>query len=835
MNRILQVLCVAVMTLSMMSAALAQSSAPTTWTRMPGTAVDISINIDGQAYVTASDGTPWRWDKVEQRWRRMSGKFVRITAAEGNRPWALNADGVVYRYNGLWWEDKDTDVADVAADTNGNVFIAKTNGEIKKWYFLRGEWRPFEGTAKRIALNSAGHPWAVTSDGRIRAFNGKTWTNLPGRALDIAMGGTDEVMIADAAGFLRRWNGAQQRWDTVAGVKDVARVAITPNGDVWVVLINGTIMANGGIVSEETIQEDTSTDPKAAVPTAPVNTAKVDTANVPTPPTPTAGTLTVTTPMPVGADGPEITGSSTAKADAGDPATITTKDKITFINTLKSASTLAIGADGSVFGLDSGGNVLRWSNTAKKFDKFPGTLVRIAVDNTGQPWGISALGRVFRHDGSRWKQILNATASDLSIGYDGTVLTATAGGQLYKLNAAQTRFDIIPGTRAVLIAAGPNGTPWVVRTDKLVQRCDVTPCKLYQQKAQSIAVGPDGSVWIVSDRSQLMRLETNGKFKQVQTPGHTPLKVAVGPNGFPWVVASNNIALASTYFERDEGGDRSTSASTSASGTTGSGTTGGVTSLSISSFIFSKSLKFETVSHSSLSAASCPDLEASSEGVVWAKNNGAKLEVYSAAKRKFVTEDTGFDNWDLDDYDLAPNGDVWALTLNPSTGLFRERNGTRKEYSVTGTTGYNDISVAADGTVYVVVFISGIRYLYFKAPNLEVFKKFSTFSGVRTVDIGPGGSIWIVDKDLQVRQWDGQAFVKITSVTFNAVDLAISKTNGTVYLIENSTSALHKWNAANKSFDKVIGTTVNFDSLAVDGDGRPWICNDTTPIIKRGK
>ncbi|PCI41194.1 MAG: hypothetical protein COB46_04700 [Rhodospirillaceae bacterium] len=220
---------------------------------------------------------------------------------------------------------------------------------------------------------------------------------------------------------------------------------------------------------------------------------------------------------------------------------------------------------------------------------------------------------------------------------------------------------------------------------------------------------------------------------------------------------------------------------------------------------------------------------------MWAKNNGAKLEVYSAAKRKFVTEDTGFDNWDLDDYDLAPNGDVWALTLNPSTGLFRERNGTRKEYSVTGTTGYNDISVAADGTVYVVVFISGIRYLYFKAPNLEVFKKFSTFSGVRTVDIGPGGSIWIVDKDLQVRQWDGQAFVKITSVTFNAVDLAISKTNGTVYLIENSTSALHKWNAANKSFDKVIGTTVNFDSLAVDGDGRPWICNDTTPIIKRGK
>ena len=164
MVRGLRVLCL-VLALVGGGPALAQGARDGAWLRMPGTAADISINADGQAYVVSPGGTPWRWDKVEQRWRRMSGRFVRIAAAEGNRPWAVDADGVVFHYNGLWWEDKDKGVGDVAADTNGNVYIAKTNGEIKKWYPLSSEWRPFEGSAKRIALDAVGQPWVVAADG----------------------------------------------------------------------------------------------------------------------------------------------------------------------------------------------------------------------------------------------------------------------------------------------------------------------------------------------------------------------------------------------------------------------------------------------------------------------------------------------------------------------------------------------------------------------------------------------------------------------------------------------------------------------------------------------
>lgn len=815
----------------------AQDGGTIKWTKLPGTAVDVSINADGQAYVIAPDGSPWRWDKVEQRWRHMSGKFVRITAAEGNRPWAINADGVVYRYNGLWWEDKDKDVGDVAADTKGNVYIAKTNGEIKKWYPLRSEWRPFEGTAVRMALDAEGHLWVVTHKGSIRSFDGKNWVIRPGRARDIALGGTDVAAIADADGRVRTWDGGHKRWTVVQGVSGVSSLGVTPQGKIWAIVKDGVIMANGGLVSEETVsEEDTATDPKAEVQQAPAITAPMSSASIPVTSTPAA---------PIAAAAPVVVTSTTADAagktsrttatttDYIDPVTVTTNDQIVFINTLKTASSVAVGADGSVFGLDSASTVLRWSNRKKTFDTFPGSLVRIAVDKDGHPWGVSALGRVFRHTGTMWKQIVNVTASDISIGYDGTVIIVNAAGRLYKLNDSQTVITLIPGS-GVVVAVAPDGTPWTIRTDKLVQRCDVSPCKIYGQKANSISVGPDGSVWIVSDSNQLMRLNKKEKFETVQTPGHTPQRVAVGPMGYPWVVSSASVVLASTYFDRDEGADLSEAAATPASGTTGTGATASVVSTSsTSSFVFTKNLTFQNVSFTSLASGTCPKLETDSEGLIWAHNSGGNLEQYDAAKRKFVKRSTAFDGWDHTAFDVAPDGAIWASTLNPHTGLYRAYKGVTKQYFISGSTYFDDISVAPDGTVYVAVSISSQRYLYYKSPGSEAFKKFSTYNNVRKVTVGAGGDIWISDADIEIRRWNGSSFERPENVTFSAAEISASKVDGTLYVRKNGSSDLYKWNPSNKSFDKINNLTV--DTFAVDGDGRPWICRDTTPIIERAK
>jgi roadblock/LC7 domain-containing protein len=801
------------------------------WTKLPESAIDISINAEGQAYVVSKDGAPLRWDKEEQRWRRMSGKFVRISAAEGNRPWAINSDGVVYRYNGLWWENKDTGVADVAADTAGNVYIAKKDGSIKRWYSLRSEWRPIESKAKakRISLDNSGHPWIVTATGALRSFDGKEWKTLPGHARDISLGINNQVIIADKEGFVREWNVIENRWDKVEGIADVISVAVTPDGGFWAVMHDGSIMATSLLASEVTeVKEDRAKEIIAPVAVAPVAVAPVNVAS-------NVNAAPVVVP-PVVAPSNNKKPPSRTVMGTSDPAGTPFKGKLTFVNTRKNATSLAIGKDGSVFAL-KGSTVLRWSNARQTFDTFPGNLVQIAVDPEGNPWGISALGRIFRHTGKLWKQIQGATGSDIAIGADGTVVITDASGALYRLNDVMTRFDRITGN-GVLVAVGVDGTPWTVRADKLVQRCDTSPCTVLPQKAFSLATGPDGSVWIVSDRSLLMRLKADGaSFEVVQTAGYTPAKVSVGPNGYPWVTTTTQVALSSNYFERDEESDRTVAAATS-NDTVGTGATQSVVSTQVSGFTFVKNMQFETINTDFLSGGEYALLSAGNDGVFYAYNFGVGFLTFNSKLKKLETKTTTAGTcctYQPLDFDVETNGDIWFYTdpQSPKEAVYRERNKVVKEYAVgSGNDSYNGIAVTSNNSVYVCrTQAGGTSNIYVKKSNSEVFKKSFSYSHINKFDVGPGDDIWIVDQKTYVRQWTGTTFAKRPESGQKAKNVSIGA-DGTVYII-GSDNFLYKWNSANKSFDKINNSTTS--GLAVDDDGRPWLSVNNTPTVKRAK
>lgn len=836
------------------------SSTSVTWTRLPGTAVDISINSQGQAYVVALNGTPWRWDALEQRWRKMSGDFVRISAAEGNRPWAVNPEGVVFRYNGLWWENKDTDVVDVAADALGNVYIAKVSGQIKKWNPLRSEWHPIEGLAFRMTLDMSGNPWVVTRDGRIAAFDGKAWGAMPGRAVDIAVGGDNTVVIADTEGRIRTWNGLQRSWQAVAGVEGVTAAAAAPDGGPWAVITDGVIMATTLLVTPEKIktEEGRAPDIKAPQAVAPVDTAPVAVASgvsaapltpstvvappAQVPPATAAPVETAATPsaspMPPQTSGTGGTGQTavnmvaptTGNSASLDPATLTTNEDITFVNTQRSAATLAIGRDGSVFGLDVAGNILRWSNSRKQFESFPGTLVRLAVDALGNPWGISTLGRVFRHTGHQWKQIPGATGSDIAIGADGSVVIADASGTLSRLNEAMTRFERISG-QGLLVAVAPDGTPWTIRADNLVQRCASSPCEIFAQKAKSIAIGPDGSVYVVSDRDLLMRLDADGKsFNVVRTPGHTPQNVAVGPKGFPWVVTAEMLVLASTFFERDELADRAVAAATIGN-TTGSGSTAAVVDVaSNNAFTFSKNIRFETY---------VTDLNTIEELVVGQNDDvyvyGAPLNQganqflkFNNTTKKFEEVSLSF-NQNLQNIDVASDGSIWTAQ-NGSVYQLSSTGSLRRTYAVTSG-GIGGLSIGVDGTVYVVI----AEKLYHLKPGTRRFTRFGN-DDVHKVAVGRAGDLWITDSGNIVQQFTGTKFENRPRGQSISVEDLGAGTDGSVYITSWSGSqyVLKKWNATNKAFDTVKNT--NADRVDVMSDGRPWIANTSSNTdVKRAK
>ena len=841
----------------------AQDGETISWTKLPGTAVDVSINSQGQAYVVAPNGTPWRWDALEQRWRKMSGNFVRISAAEGNRPWAVNTDGAVFRYNGLWWENKDTDVADVAADSLGNVYISKASGEIKKWNPLRGEWRsldsPINPMAHRIALDMAGNPWAVTRGGRIRVFDGKTWSVMPGRAVDIAIGGDDTAVIADVDGRVRTWSTTLRRWQVVAGVDGVTAVAAAPDGGPWAIVKDGVIMATTLLIAPEKIKTEEGKAqqiqaPQAVAPlsTAPVavatgiqaapvsapeaNTAISAASTVTAPPleaqavsAPPASPTAVTTDGVV--SGPATVAPAGTETAFTDPAAVSIKGDITFTNTQKSASVLAIGKDGSVFGLDAGGNVLRWSNARKRFERFPGILVRIAVDGEGHPWGISALGRVFRHTGMLWKQIPNATGSDIAIGADGSVVITDASGRLYKLNDALTRFEPISGN-GLLVAVGPDGTPWTIRADKLVQRCDSSPCTMLPQKAVSISIGPDGRVWVVSDRNVLMRLKADGKsFETVRVLGHTPSKVAAGPNGSPWVVSSAKVALASAYFERDEDGDRSVAAATTGD-TSGSGAIAAVVEPpSASAFTFSKNMTFDTYASGFVNFSGFAVGE-NGKVYAWGDAGGqtpSKIyKLFNSTKKIFETVTLSFPQ-EVTRIDAARDGTIWGF-LNGKVYKLSSTGALLKTYTVPAGTA-KDLAIGADGTVYAVVNSS----LYRLKPGTSTFTKFSN-DDVTKVAVGRAGDLWITDSNSYIQQYTGAKFEnRPLGQSIEGTDIG-SSSEGSVYVSvwNGSAPVLKKWNATNKSFDTV--NNAHADILDVDPDGRPWIAyTSSSNDVKRSK
>jgi len=830
-----------------------------TWTPIPGHAKDLSINAAAMAYAVGDDGVALRWRAVSQKWARMSGVFVRITAAEGNRPWGVTQDGNVMRFNGLWWEPKGDKAVDVAGDAVGNIYIARATGTVEKWEPLSQSWRPVPGqSARRIALDIRGKPWIVTPKGQIMRWEDGVWIAMPGIARDIALGADGSAVIVDGSGQLRKLRTAPVRWVPYEGITGVVAAGLTPNGGPWVALSDGRILATVLIRDQVplTEEEEKAQTPHATVPQAPLAQAKPIIA-----PTITAGNVQATdskatestapeakaetpTAQSIGTSGSGSGGGDTSDSNSksvspgggggtSDPAASTTNAKLEFVDTRGTAQQIAIGRDGSVFALDTSGGITRWSNTRRAFESFPGQLARIAVDSLGNPWGVTGVGRVFRHDGTAWVQVQGVTASDISIGgKDDIVLFANADGILSRFDKATGKTGNIPGL-GVQVAAGPDGTPWTISKDHIAQRCDKSPCTPLFQLARSIAVGPDGTVFLVNTNDLLMRKRpSDKKFSQVLVPGHTPATVAVGPNGFPWVVTSTRKVLATRYFVRNEAGDR-VLAQKSSGDTTGSGSTAAVvSSQSASAFTFTKNLKFDKYKSSDAEAnmGMLSDVHAGHTGAVYISGDTGVFK-FNTKTEKFEALDKAFSNSSLADVGEDESGTLWALSSIAPARVYRLKGTQEKIYYVinsTDTRTPRNMAVAADGTVYVA---AGAQ-LYKMEAGKTVFKQIES-DDIFFVHLGAGGDLWILNQASEVQQYTGSKFENRPKGTaLKAQDMGVGA-DGSVYALDHTTSLLKKWNAANGRFDDV-NITQTMQNVTVTIEGRPWLANTSGGLTATG-
>jgi len=155
-----------------------------------------------------------------------------------------------------------------------------------------------------------------------------------------------------------------------------------------------------------------------------------------------------------------------------------------------SLSQISVGADGTVWGLDSSQNIFTWDSGASQFVQVPGQLVQIAVGNVNAVWGLNAQGLIFRWNSAKqtWTYI-PGYLNQIAVGADGDVwgLSANTSGQC----STNATADISDGCTFVWHYNQQAQTWQYVDTSKITIYLGVT----------QLAVGNDGAVYALIDAS----------------------------------------------------------------------------------------------------------------------------------------------------------------------------------------------------------------------------------------------------------------------------------------------------------------------------------------------
>jgi hypothetical protein len=712
------------------------------WTPVPGKAADIGAGPNGTVFAADPDGRVWRWDAARGAWSSFPGKLVRVAVAPDGNPWGVDNQGRLYRHDGRKWTLEKFRARDIAIGPDGAAFAVTQKGQVLRRDPKTRRWSEL-GTpiaANRIAVDVTGRPWVVTRSGGILRRGKSTWENLQGRAIDIAAGELNAIFIAGQDERLYRWSEGQKKWNALIGNSVAVTVAFGRRP--W-------IAARNGLINAEKPVEKTK-------PSVTVATTKSG-----------RKTLGSSEPLP------------------------TSRKPIVLEKVPGAGRDIGIGSDGSIFIVGFEGNVQRWSNGSRRFLNFPGQLARIAVDSTGNPWGVDLQDRIFRHDGTRYIQV-EGTATDISIGGDGSVFAVSPTDRILRFNPDNDRFDEILGpTTASRIAVDPRGRPWIVQPDGEILQFNGKEFVRTPLLGRDIGVGPDGSV-IMLRKEDGAAFRFNFRSRDWERLNGVGVAVSVGPKGRPWIVNAEGEVFASDFFKRDESRDAAIAQGTLQTDESPS-----------TVFTFTLGQSFKSITSP---AAILTDIAIGSSGLVAITDTGGSLYRFNAKTQTFAPPVSA----DFGKIAIAPNDTIWAVNFDFDISSVDTNN----NFSPVIFGPFESISVGADGSIFAV---GSDNRLYTIDPvaNTATLSSIQFTGNEKFVAVDSTGSLWIIDTSSRIYQLVEGKFVLRPG---KAKDIAIGA-NGSVYRIDTS-DRLFRWNPINKNWDRI---RKNADHVAVGPTGRPWV------------
>lgn len=133
-----------------------------------GRATDIGVGADGSVWVIGSNKVSggygiYRW--TGRTWTRVPGGAVRIAVDRDGNAWVVNSGGGIYRYDGRRFVRLPGAAKDIGAGADGSVWVTTANGDIYKWD--ENNWKKQIGSGVTIAVGGRGEAWVVDSANRI--------------------------------------------------------------------------------------------------------------------------------------------------------------------------------------------------------------------------------------------------------------------------------------------------------------------------------------------------------------------------------------------------------------------------------------------------------------------------------------------------------------------------------------------------------------------------------------------------------------------------------------------------------------------------------------------
>lgn len=168
-----------------------------------------------------------------------------------------------------------------------------------------------------------------------------------------------------------------------------------------------------------------------------------------------------------------------------------------------SLTQVAVGADGSVWGINEFEQIYTWDASTSSWINIPGSLAQIAVGSSGAVWGINYQQHIYEWDSaqSQWRQI-PGLLKQIAVGADGDVWGLDAASGIWHYNAQAGYFSEVPGALTQIVA-GSAGTVYGLNANGGIYWYNIGT-QVFQQIAYSsrfsqIAVGVDGDLWAVKD------------------------------------------------------------------------------------------------------------------------------------------------------------------------------------------------------------------------------------------------------------------------------------------------------------------------------------------------